>query len=193
MVLASELRVQEANSQGQGGLAKDSTPLPRELAVSHRARLDVPAPVLRTVTRWIAGVRRRPGARPWQRAAPVHAQVLLGLRWLRHRIDLHGLARNAQISDATAYRYLHEALDVIAAHAPDLHQVVAAAHAGGAAYLCLDATPVPTDRVAPAPRPAMTCGSPISTAVTTATSRCSATPPGFRCGPPRFGPGRCTT
>jgi hypothetical protein len=123
----------------------------------------------------------------------VHAQVLLGLRWLRHRIDLHGLARNAQISDATAYRYLHEALDVIAAHAPDLHQVVAAAHAGGAAYLCLDATPVPTDRVAPAPRPAMTCGSPISTAVTTATSRCSATPPGFRCGPPRFGPGRCTT
>jgi hypothetical protein len=157
--------------------------------VSHRARLDVPAPVLRTVTRWIAGVRRRPGARPWQRAAPVHAQVLLGLRWLRHRIDLHGLARNAQISDATAYRYLHEALDVIAAHAPDLHQVVAAAHAGGAAYLCLDATPVPTDRVAPAPRPAMTCGSPISTAVTTATSRCSATPPGFRCGTSEVRPG----
>jgi len=70
------------------------------------------------------------------------------LRWLRHRTDLHTLAADTHVSEATAYRYLHEALDVIAVHAPDLHQVVAAAHAGGAAYLCLDATLVPTDRVA---------------------------------------------
>ncbi len=116
--------------------------------MSHRARLDVPAPILRTVTGWIARARRRPGARPWQRAATVHAQVLLVLRWLRHRADLHCLAQDAAISDATAYRYLHEGLEVIAAHAPDLHQVVDTAHAAGAAYLCLDGTLVPTDRVA---------------------------------------------
>ena len=51
--------------------------------MAHPARLDVPAPVLKTVTGWIARHRRRPGARPWQRAATVHAQVLLVLRWLR--------------------------------------------------------------------------------------------------------------
>ena len=114
----------------------------------HRASLDVPAPVLRTVTGWIARHRRRPGARPWQRAATVHHQVLLVLRWLRHRADLHTLARDAGVSDATAYRYLHEALDVIAAHAPDLHDVLGAAHAAGLPYLCLDGTLIATDRVA---------------------------------------------
>ena len=70
--------------------------------MSHRARLDVPAPILKTVTGWIARHRRRPGARPRQRAATVHAHVCLVLRWLRHRADLHSLARDAAISDATA-------------------------------------------------------------------------------------------
>jgi hypothetical protein len=116
--------------------------------VAHRARLDVPAPILKAVTGWIAGHRRRPGARPRQRAATVHAQVVLVLRWLRHRADLHTLAREIGVSDATGYRYLHEALDVIAAHAPDLHDVLAAARVAGTAYLCLDGTLIRTDRVA---------------------------------------------
>jgi hypothetical protein len=68
---------------------KTSVLVPGELAVSFGARWDVPALVLPAVTGWIARVRRRPGARPWQRAATVHAQVLLVLRWLRHRVDLH--------------------------------------------------------------------------------------------------------
>jgi DDE superfamily endonuclease len=115
--------------------------------VSHRARLDLPAPVLRAVTGWLARHRRRPGARPWQRVATVAAQVVLVLRWLRYRIDVHTLAAEAGISDATAYRYLHEGLDVIAAHAPDLQQVLADAHAAGTAFVSLDGTLVPTDRV----------------------------------------------
>lgn len=116
--------------------------------MSHRASLDVPAPVLKTVTSWIGRHRRRPGARPWQRAATVHMQVLLVLRWLRHRADLHTLARDAGVSDATAYRYLHEALDVIADHAPDLPDVLDQASVDGLPYLCLDGTLIPTDRVA---------------------------------------------
>ncbi|WP_448642945.1 transposase family protein [Geodermatophilus sp. URMC 63] len=116
--------------------------------MSHRARLDVPVPVWKAVTGWIARIRRRPGARPWQRAASVHAQVVLVLRWLRHRVDLHTLAREAGISDATAYRYLHESLEEIAAHAPDLHEVIEKAHGTGVPFLCLDDTLVPTDRVA---------------------------------------------
>ena len=109
-------------------------------AVSHRARLDVPSPLLKAVTGWIARHRRRPGARPRQRAASVHAQVVLVLRGLRHRADLHTLAGDTGVGQATAYRYLHEGLDVIAAHAPDLLDVLTAAHTAGTGYLCLDGT-----------------------------------------------------
>lgn len=116
--------------------------------MSHRARLDVPSPLLKAVTGWIARHRRRPGARPWQRAASVHAQVVLVLRWLRHRADLHTLAGDTGVGQATAYRYLHEGLDVIAAHAPDLLDVLTAAHTAGTGYLCLDGTLILTDRVA---------------------------------------------
>src|SRR5918992_6127917 len=91
-----------AGSRGEDLLAKARSPLPREPAVSHRASLDVSAPVLKAVTGWIARRRRRPGARPAQRAGTVHTQVVLALRWLRHRLDLRSLAGEAGLS--TAYR-----------------------------------------------------------------------------------------
>src|ERR687893_527053 len=101
-----EARVQEegAGSRGEDRLAKGRSPLPREPAVSHRARLDMSAPVLKAVTGWIARHRRRPGTRPAQRAGTVHIQAVLVLRWLRHRRDLRTLAAEAGISIATAYR-----------------------------------------------------------------------------------------
>jgi hypothetical protein len=116
--------------------------------VSDRARLDVSAPVLKAVTGWIARHRRRPGTRPGQRAATVHTQVVLVLRWLRHRLDLRTLALQARVSIATAYRYLHEGVDVIAGHAPDLTHVIADARRAGVVFLCLDGTLIRTDRVA---------------------------------------------
>jgi hypothetical protein len=116
--------------------------------VSHRASLDVSAPVLKAVTGWIAGHRRRPGSRPAQRAGTVPAQVVLVLRWLRHRLDLRTLASEAGLSIATGYRYLHEALDVIAGHAPDLADVLDRAHAADLPFVCLDGTLILTDRVA---------------------------------------------
>ena len=116
--------------------------------MSHRASLDVSAPVLKAVTGWIARRRRRPGSRPGQRAGTVHTQVTLLLRWLRHRLDLRTLAAEAGVSIATAYRYLHEALDVIAAHAPALGAVLAHARAVGLPFVCLDGTLIPTDRMA---------------------------------------------
>ena len=100
-----------AGSRGEDRLAKANPRLPRESAVSHRASLDVSASVLRAVTGWVARRRRRPGTRPAQRAGTVHTQVVLVLRWLRHRLDLRSLAVEAGLSIATAYRYLHEALD----------------------------------------------------------------------------------
>jgi hypothetical protein len=116
--------------------------------VSHRASLDVSAQVLKAVTGWIARYRRRPGTRPAQRVGTVHAQVVLALRWLRHRLDVRTLAADAGVSIATGYRYLHEGLDVIAAHAPDLSDVLDRARAAGVVFLSLDGTLIPTDRVA---------------------------------------------
>jgi hypothetical protein len=71
--------------------------------VSHRASLDVSATVLKAVTGWVARRRRRPGSRPGQRAGTVHTQVVLVLRWLRHRLDVRTLAADAGLSIATAY------------------------------------------------------------------------------------------
>jgi hypothetical protein len=113
--------------------------------VAHRARLDVPAPILKAVTGWIARHRRRPGARPWQRAATVRAQVVLVLRWLRHRGDVHTLARGIGVSDATGYRYLHEALDVIAA--TDLRAPTERAHARLGRWRALDRVTVCPQRI----------------------------------------------
>jgi hypothetical protein len=78
----------------------------------------------------------------------VHTQVVLVVRWLRHRLDLRTLAGEAGLSIATACRYLHETLDVIATHAPDLADVLTHARRGALPFLCLDGTLVPTDRVA---------------------------------------------
>ena len=161
--------------------------------MSHRASLDVSLPVLRAVTGWVARHRRRPGTRPAQRAGTVHSQVILVLRWLRHRLDLRLLARDAGVSIATAYRYLHEGLDVIAAHAPALADVLNRAHAAGLAFLCLDGTLVPTDRVAPAPRPATTCGTRASTTPSAAACKSSPIRPAFRCGSPASAPAPPTT
>ena len=70
------------------------------------------------------------------------------MRWLRHRADLRCLPIDAGLWRATAHRYLHEGLDVIANHALQLDDLLARAHADGLAHLCLDGTLVPTDRVA---------------------------------------------
>jgi hypothetical protein len=57
------------------------------------------------------------------------------------------LARDAGVSIATAYRYVHEAIDVIAAQAPELPEVLAEALRQGWAFVCLDGTLIPCTRV----------------------------------------------
>jgi hypothetical protein len=106
--------------------------------------LDVPAPTFRTVIRWLTTHRRVHDARPRQRAATPAAQALLVLRWMRDATRVRLLARDTAVSLATAYRYLHEAIDVIAAHAAELTDVLARALREGWAFACLDGTLIPT-------------------------------------------------
>lgn len=113
--------------------------------IAYRATLDVPASTLTTVAGWLATHRRAHDARPKQRAATVHRQAILVLRWLKDATRVRLLARDAEISIATAYRYLHEALDVIADHAPDLADVLDQAIEEEWGYVCLDGTLIPID------------------------------------------------
>ena len=114
--------------------------------ITYRATLDVPAPTVACVSRWLAAHRQAHDVRPWQRAATPYVQAVLALRWFKDATDLRLLARDAGISVATAYRYLHEAIDVIAAHVPDLADVLARGAGEGWEFVCLDGTLIPTVR-----------------------------------------------
>lgn len=114
--------------------------------ITYRATLDVPSQTLVCVSRWLAEHRKRHGIRPWQRAATPDAQAVLVLRWFNDATDLRLLARDAKVSIATAYRYLHEAIDIIAEHVPNLHDVLANGAQQGWEFVCLDGTLVPTVR-----------------------------------------------
>lgn len=73
------------------------------------------------MARWLSAHRDLHDRRPWQRAATPFAQAVLALRWFKDATDLPPiLARDAKVSVATAYRYVLEAIDVIAAQAPEL-------------------------------------------------------------------------
>ncbi|MGH7206877.1 MAG: transposase family protein [Nitrospiraceae bacterium] len=116
--------------------------------ISYRATLDVPATTLRTVTAWLQAHRAAHDARPWQRAATAREQAVLALRWLKENTSLRALARDSGISIATAYRYLHEALEVISTRQPGLHEVLDEGLAAGWEYVCLDGTLIETSRCA---------------------------------------------
>jgi hypothetical protein len=73
---------------------------------------------------------------------------VLVLRWFRERGCVHCLARAAGVSRATGYRYLHEGIDVLAAQAPDLREVLKECQAQGMNHLVLDGMLIEMDRVA---------------------------------------------
>ncbi|WP_413768806.1 IS5 family transposase [Rhodococcus pyridinivorans] len=114
--------------------------------ISYRATLDVPEHTLAFVCRVLAAHRTRVDRRPWQRAATVYVQAVMVLRWFRNGTDVAALARDARVSMATAYRYLHEGIDVIAARAPDLHDVLAHGIESGWEHVSLDGTLIASSR-----------------------------------------------
>jgi hypothetical protein len=133
----------------------------------------------------VPGRRNGPGTVP--------NQVVLVLRWLRHRLDVRTLAGEAGLCIATAYRYLHEALDVIAARAPDLEDVLADAHAAELPFLCLDGTLFRTDRVAARAERGHHRWYSGKHHAFGGSVQILADPTPFRCGSPRSAPARPTT
>src|SRR4051794_32369585 len=114
--------------------------------ITYSATLDVPAGTATPLTQLLVAERRRRGSGLGSRAASCSAQAVLVLRWFREDADMKGLAADTGISPATGYRYLHEGIDVLAAQAPDLHQVLERGQAAGWTHVTLVGTLIRTYR-----------------------------------------------
>jgi DDE superfamily endonuclease len=114
--------------------------------ITYRATLDVPRELAQFVGRLLHTERRLRGTRAGTRALSCFWQAVLGLRWFRDRTDPTALARDHQVSRATAYRYLDEVIEVLAEQAPDLHEALHRAQHEDMAYLILDGKVVSADR-----------------------------------------------
>jgi hypothetical protein len=70
------------------------------------------------VSELLAEHRREIGTRDGTRALTCWKQAVFALAWFRDRPDIRRLGAGFRISQATAYRYKDEAVEVLAAKAP---------------------------------------------------------------------------
>ncbi len=92
-------------------------------------------PIGESTAAFVAGLldteRRRRRTRRGRRALGSFAQAVMVLRWFLDGTRVAQLARDNQVSSSTAYRYLHEVIDVLAAVAPGVHGALLAARTAG--------------------------------------------------------------
>ena len=114
--------------------------------LSYRVTLDVPFQLALFVSRLLAEHRREIGTRDGTRALTCWKQAVFALAWFRDRPDIRRLGQGCGISQATAYRYKDEAVEVLAAKAPTLREALDKAAGQGLPYLILDGTLISSDR-----------------------------------------------
>ena len=99
---------------------------------------------------YAAGIIRRHRASIgscWRKLNPGR-QALLVLAYLRKGETFAELAAGFGIGTTTAWRYVNEMVELLAARAPKLRTAVRDATKAGYAYVVLDGTLIPVDRVA---------------------------------------------
>ncbi|MER7967215.1 IS5 family transposase [Streptomyces ardesiacus] len=106
--------------------------------------IDLSSSALRFLSTQLRAHRRRRGTR-WRRLS-AGRQALLALAHLRCGHTYAQLAAGFGVGTTTAYRYIAEAVDVLAALAPDLAAAVKTA--ARKAFVILDGTLLPIDRIA---------------------------------------------
>ena len=116
--------------------------------LSYRVILDVPLPLVLFVSGLLAEHRGELGTRSGTRALSCWKQAVFALAWFRDRPDIRRLGQGFGISQATAYRYKDEAVEVLAAKAPTLREALEKAAEQGLPYLILDGTLISCDRCA---------------------------------------------
>jgi hypothetical protein len=106
----------------------------------------LPSGTLNYAARVIRRHLRAVGSR-WRKLSPGQ-EVLLVLAYLRKGETFAQLAAGFGIGRTTAWRYVNETVELLAARAPKLGKAVRDAKKAGHAYVILDGTLIPIDRVA---------------------------------------------
>src|SRR3954451_9575106 len=156
----------DAGPREEGRLLTDRLPT-RGPAVSDPVTCTAVRSVAEETVQFVSGLlaaeRRRRGTRGRRRAPGCYRHAVLVLRWFLDGTGLAQLATDHRIGRSTAYRYLHEGIDALAAAAPGLRGALLAARAAGHTHVHVDghADPhrplcgTPPDRP---PRPAGSAG-----------------------------------
>jgi hypothetical protein len=116
--------------------------------IAYRAMLDAPRELVAHLARLLAGERRARGTRKHTRALTCFRQALMVMVWFRKNEDKSLLGAGFGVSRATAYRYVAEAITVLAAQAPDLHTALQRVADEGWSHVILDGKLFATDRLA---------------------------------------------
>ncbi len=111
--------------------------------LSYPAAIALSTHTLAQLRSMIAGQRCASGGRWWRITAG--QQALLVLAYLRNGDTYARLAAGFGVATSTAWRYVHDTLALLAALVEDIDQV--AARAAALAWVLLDGTLVPIDRV----------------------------------------------
>lgn len=124
------------------------------MSITYTATLNVREETVRFVSRLLYAERLRRGTRTGTRSLGCFKRAVLIIRWFLDGTRLKQLARDNAIGKSTAYDYIHEGIDVLAAQAPSLHGALLAAKAAGYSHVIIDGTLIETDRVStPGPHP----------------------------------------
>ena len=115
--------------------------------ITYPAMLDVPTELVAFLAELLAAERVARGTRTDTRALSCTDQAVFALVWFRESRDIPLIGKGLGISQATAYRYLDEAVGVLAARAPDLHEALRRGHDEGWSHVVLDGKVVDTDRL----------------------------------------------
>jgi len=113
------------------------------LLVPYPATLDVPHELVEHVS-WLIYARRHELRSPWRRLG-CYKQTLLTLAHLRKNETFAQLGAGFGVSEATAWRYVDEVLDVLASWAPGLHEALTGLGEGD--FVIVDGTLIATDRI----------------------------------------------
>src|SRR5579871_2715948 len=107
-------------------------------------------PLSRATLNYLAGVirrHRRQIGSGWRKLNPGQ-QALLVHAHLRNGETFAALAAGFGVGTATAWRYVHETVALLAARSPKLDTALRAAERAGHAFVVIDGTLIPIDRVA---------------------------------------------
>jgi len=112
----------------------------------YRAALPLSSKTLNFTAGVVRRHRKAIGSR-WRKLSPGQ-EALLVLAYLRKGETFDELAAGFGIGRTTAWRYVNEVIELLAARAPKLRQAIRNAKRAGHAHVVLDGTLIPVDRLA---------------------------------------------